>query len=253
MKIIFNRRGPPDKFVFYYRYHHSRTHDVAFQFFENFKGYIHCDGFPGYDTLAAKNKNITLSGCLYHARRKFVEVVKLVNGKEGVATTVVAQIAKLRLIEQNIKNLADGEKYQIRQEKSKPLFMEMHDYLIAIQPKVPPKSLLGKAISYTLNQWHKLVVHLNDGRLDNSNNLSERAIKPFVVGRKGWLFADSVAGAESSAILYSLIETCKHHKVEPYDWFRLVLQKMPSCMTADEIKALLPFNIDRKLLVSHID
>lgn len=244
--------GPPDQFVFYYHYHHSRAHEVPFSFFENFKGYLHCDGFPGYDTLAAKNKSITLSGCLYHARRKFVEVVKLVNGKEGVATTVVALIAKLSVIEQNIKALPADEKYQIRQEKSKPLFTELYEYLTASQPTVPPKSLLGKAISYTLKQWNKLLIHLNDGRLDNSNNLSERAIKPFVIGRKGWLFADSVAGAEASALLFSLIETCKHHEVEPYAWFRYVLQKIPSCQTRDEIEALLPFNIDEKLLVSNV-
>jgi transposase len=101
-----------------------------------------------------------------------------------------------------------------------------------------------------LNQWTKLVVHLNDGRLDNSNNLSERAIKPFVMGRKGWLFADSVVGAQAAAILFSLVETCKHHKVEPYDWFRYVLQKMSSCQTTEEINTLLPFNIDKNLLVS---
>jgi transposase len=242
--------GPPDKFVFYYRYHHSRAHDVALNFFEKFKGYLHCDGYPAYDTIAAKNNTITLSGCLYHARRKFVEVIKLMNGREGVATTVVAYIAQLARIEESIKYLSAGEKHLVRQEKSKPLFDEMHNYLLKSQSEVPPKSLLGKAISYTLNQWTKLVVHLNDGRLDNSNNLSERAIKPFVMGRKGWLFADSVVGAQAAAILFSLVETCKHHKVEPYDWFRYVLQKMSSCQTTEEINTLLPFNIDKNLLVS---
>jgi transposase len=103
-----------------------------------------------------------------------------------------------------------------------------------------------------LNQWHKLIVHLNDGRLDNSNNLSERAIKPFVIGRKGWLFADSVTGADAAAILFSLIETCKYHNVEPYDWLRYVLQKISECHTDEEIKTLLPFNIDRKLLISNV-
>jgi transposase len=103
-----------------------------------------------------------------------------------------------------------------------------------------------------LNQWHKLIVHLNDGRLDNSNNLSERAIKPFVIGRKRWLFADSVTGADAAAILFSLIETCKYHNVEPCDWLRYVLQKISECHTDEEIKTLLPFNIDRKLLISNV-
>jgi hypothetical protein len=89
---------------------------------------------------------------------------------------------------------------------------------------------------------------LQDGRLENNNNRSERAIKPFVIGRKGWLFADSVAGADAAATLFSLVETCKHHDVEPYDWFRYVLQRMPACKSDAEIEALLPFNIDRSLL-----
>jgi len=76
----------------------------------------------------------------------------------------------------------------------------------------------------------------------------ERAIKPFVVGRKGWLFADSVAGAEAAATIFSFVETCKYHDVEPYDWFRYVLQRIPLCKSEDEIKALLPFNIDKNLL-----
>ena len=97
-----------------------------------------------------------------------------------------------------------------------------------------------------------MLVYLNDGRLDISNNLSERAIKPFVIGRKGWLFANSVAGANAAAAIYSVIETCKYHKVEPYDYLRYVLQALPQCQTIDDYEALLPYNIDRKLLISHI-
>ena len=91
-------------------------------------------------------------------------------------------------------------------------------------------------------------MYLDDGRLENNNNRSERAIKPFVIGRKGWLFADSVAGAEAAAIIFSLVETCKHHGIEAYDWFRYVLQKLPLCQSDAEIEALLPFNIDRALI-----
>ena len=106
---------------------------------------------------------------------------------------------------------------------------ELHAYLVMMHPRVLPKSPLGEAISYTLNQWPKLLTYLLDGRLENNNNRSERAIKPFAVGRKNWLFADSVAGAEAGAIIFSLIETCKHHGVEAYDWFRYVLQQLPLC------------------------
>ena len=104
------------------------------------------------------------------------------------------------------------------------------------------------AITYTLNQWQKFLTYLQDGRLDNNNNLSERAIKPFALGRKGWLFANSVAGAHAAATIYSLIETCKHHKIEPFLWVRYVLEQLPLRQSSDNIADLLPFNIDQSLL-----
>jgi hypothetical protein len=245
--------GPPDKFTFYYQYHPTRSHEVAFNFYEDFKGYIHCDGFTGYTALLAKNKDITLVGCLYHARRKFVEVTKIANGKEGVATEVIKYISALAKIEEEIKLLSTNEKYEIRQRKAKSILDELHQYLLKNQPRIPPKSLLGQAVNYTLNQWPKFLTYLDDGRLEISNNRSERAIKPFVIGRKGWMFADSVEGAHAAATIFSLVETCKHHQVEPYDWFRYVLQVIPSCSTLEELEALLPFNVDKKLLVVNVN
>lgn len=240
--------GTPEKFAYYYRYHHSRTHDVALGFFDGYHGYIHCDGFPGYDTVASKSPDIILSGCMYHVRRKFVEITKMTPSKEGVSHTIVNLIAKLSQIESEIKDFLPENKFTIRFEKAKPILDEMHDYLNEMHPRTFPKSPLGQAISYTLNQWPKLLVYLQDGRLENNNNRSERAIKPFAIGRKGWLFADSVVGAEAAATLFSLVETCKFHDIEPYDWFRYVLQQMPLCQSDAEIEALLPFNIDRTLL-----
>lgn len=240
--------GPPEKFAYYYHYHHSRTHDVLLNFFENYQGTIHCDGFPGYDALATRSSQITLSGCMYHVRRKFVEITKMTQTKEGVAHTVVNFIAKLAHIESEIKECLPENKRAIRQEKAKPVLEELHAYLIDMYPRTFPKSPLGKAIFYALNQWPKLLTYLKDGRLENNNNRSERAIKPFVIGRKGWLFANSVAGAHAAATLFSLVETCKHHNIEPYDWFRYVLQQLPLCQSNSEIEALLPFNIDRTFL-----
>ena len=241
--------GAPDKFCFYYRYHHSRSHDVALDFFEGYKGYIHCDGFPGYDALAAKSVDIRLSGCLYHARRKFVEIIKVTQAKEGVAHDVLKYISRLAVIEEEINESGAEGKFNLRLEKAKPILDELHAYLVAVQPRTLPKSPLGQAVSYTLNQWPKFLTYLEDGRLENNNNRSERAIKPFVIGRKGWMFADGVAGAEAAAIIFSLVETCKHHGVEAYDWFRYVLQQLPLCQSDAEIERLMPFNIDRELLV----
>ena len=240
--------GPPDQFAYYYHYHHSRSHEVPLNFFQEYKGTIHCDGYAGYDALAAQSNHIKLSACMYHARRKFVEIIKISKSKTGVAHMIVSYITKLSHIEEEIKALPPENKRAIRQEKAKPILDEMYEYMTDIYPRTYPKSALGQAISYTLNQWPKRLIYLEDGRLENNNNRSERAIKPFVIGRKGWLFADSIAGAEAAATLFSLVETCKHHHIEPYDWFRYVLQKVPLCQSSEEITALLPFNIDRKLL-----
>lgn len=241
--------GKPNQYAYYYHYHHSRSHDVPLSFFDGYKGYIHCDGFPGYDALAEKSSDIILSGCMYHARRKFFEIVKVTKAKEGVAHDVLKLITDIAKIEEEIKELSDAEKFNLRLEKEKPILDDLYAYLVAVHPRILPKSPLGQAVSYTLNQWPKLMIYLKDGRLENNNNRSERAIKPFVIGRKGWLFSDSVAGAEAAAIIFSLIETCKHHDIEAYDWFRYVLQQIPLCQSDDEIEALLPFNIHRSLLV----
>jgi len=244
--------GPPSEFVYFYQYHPSRSHEVAANFFEDFAGFIHCDGFSAYDSLAKKNSNIALVGCLYHARRKFVEVAKLMPNKEGVATHVIKLIAKLAAFEEEGKNLMLSERQAIRQNKSTPIFNDLHQYLTDNQLSIPPKSLLGQAVSYTLNQWPKLLNFLKDPRLDISNNLSERAIKPFVIGRKGWLFANSVAGANAAAAIFSIIETCKHHKIEPYDYFRYILNVLPQCQTIDDYEKLLPYKIDKNLLMTSV-
>jgi len=245
--------GPPEEFVYYYHYHHSRSHEVPIVLLEDFAGFLHCDGYTAYDSLASKNPSITLIGCLYHARRKFVEVAKLMPSKEGVATHVVNTIAKLAHIEEEIKNLSLPEKQLTRLSKAKPLLDDLQQYLINNQPNIPPKSLLGQAVSYTLNQWPKILNYLKDPRLEISNNLSERAIKPFVIGRKGWLFANSVDGANAAATIFSLIETCKHHKVEPYEYLRYVLNVLPQCQTIDDYERLLPYKIDKSLLVASVN
>lgn len=244
--------GPSDQFVYYYKYHPSRSHDVVNEFFEDYSGYLHCDGYPGYDALTTKNRKIKLVGCLYHARRKFVEVAKLAPNKEGVATHVIKLIAQLAHIEESIKELSSDNKYQVRLNKSEVVLNELHRYLQEQQPKIPPKSLLGQAVSYTLNQWPKIITYLKDGRLEISNNRSERAIKPFVIGRKGWLFAYSVSGANAAAIIFSIVETCKYHHIEPYEYLRHILQALPQCNTLENYEALLPYNIDKQLLVNNV-
>ena len=240
--------GNPKEFCLLYHYDVSRGHEVPLAFFEDFKGYLHCDGFSAYETLARKNKNIKLSGCLYHARRKFVEADKLSQKKSGIAYRALLLIQKLAKKEALFKDLSPDIIRQKRLEEEVPILNELHALLIDSQPKVPPKSTLGGAISYTLNQWPKLLVYLEDGRLENNNNRSERAIKPFAVGRKNFLFCQSVDGAIAAARLYSFVETCKWHGISFYYWLAYVLSHIQQCKTVEELEALLPYNIDKDLL-----
>lgn len=202
--------------------------------------------------LAAKRTTLRLAGCWYHVRRKFVEVTRIMQNREGIAASVIKRIADLSVIEEKIKTLSSAEKYKIRQSEANVIIDDLHHYLIDNQPKIPPKSLLGQAVSYTLNQWPKLLTYLDDGRLDISNNLSERGIKPFVIGRKGWLFANSVAGAHAAAAIFSIIETCKYHQIESYYYLRFILEVLPQCKTIEDYEKLLPYNIDRNLLGSQL-
>ncbi len=134
--------------------------------------------------------------------------------------------------------------YQLRQEKAKPLLDEFKGWLETNQPLTPPKGLLGRAISYTLANWEKLIIYLEDGRLRPDNNLVENAIRPSVVGRKNWLFAGSPDGAKASATFFTLIETAKANGLEPYAYLRHIFQKLPLPQTEQDLKDLLPQKID---------
>jgi len=126
-----------------------------------------------------------------------------------------------------------------------PILDEIRVWLDAALPQVPPKSATGKALNYLYNEWDKLVRYLDDGRLEIDNNRAENAIRPFVIGRKNWLFSDSVKGIKASANLYSLIETAKANGLEPYAYLRHVFTELPKATSVEDIEALLPANIDK--------
>ena len=234
--------GPPDKHSFVYQYHPSRRQSIPVAFFDGYQGYLHSDAYAGYNALTA-NASVHSVACWAHVRRKFIEVTKL-SKKNGIAHTVVKQIAKLYHIEQQAKQkqLSSEQIKQLRQHKSKPELDKLHAYLNAQLINAAPQSKLASAISYTLTLWQRLNAYLDDGRLEIDNNATERAIKPFVIGRKNWLFANSTEGAKASAIIYSLIQTCQQHKLNLYRYFRYVLEKIPLMTQQDDMCSLLPFN-----------
>lgn len=241
------RGGKPDHPVLSYQYHPSRSGKIPLSFLDTYQGYLQTDGYKGYDALGRKT-GIELVGCWVHARRKFVEVIKAKSNKNktGLADVALDYIGKLYQIERQAKknNLEPTELYGLRQKKTKPVLEEFHRWLLTKQELTPPKGLLGKAIKYTLKYWDRLIRYIEDGRLCPDNNLVENAIRPFVVGRKNWLFSGSPKGARASSDLYSLVETAKANGLNPYEYFRYVLEKLPLAETESDYKELLPWNID---------
>ena len=236
--------GPPDKRTIMFHYNQSRAHTVIEDMLEDFSGFLHCDGFVGYDTYASDHE-VELVGCWMHGRRKFYEVANSTRS-QGLAHQAVKLIAKLYKVETAIKaqDLSYQDIVYYRLKHAKPIVDKLRKFIDDNMKKILPKSPLGEAFSYAHNQWAKLTRYLKDGRLDIDNGLTERAIKPFVIGRKNFLFCDSIAGARAAEVLYSLIETCKANKVEPYAYLRTVLAAIPSAQTIDELEQLMPYHIN---------
>jgi transposase len=247
--------GDQERPALIYRYNPTRSGDVASEYLKGYKGYVQTDGYAGYDFLD-KGEGIIHVGCWAHARRKFVEVIsasgkrKGVKGRTGNAEKAVDYIARLYAVEKEAKDqrLNAKELFERRNEKAGPVLAEFKEWLEKTYMLTPPKGLLGTAISYALKQWDRLVRYLEDGRIRPDNNLAENAIRPFVVGRKNWLFSGHPNGAKASACLYSLIETAKANNIEPYRYLRCLFERLPSARSKDDYKSLLPNRIDKAAL-----
>ena len=161
-----------------------------------------------------------------------------------VANKGLQYCQSLYKIENKIKNLSIEERYNIRLELSKPILDDFSVWLFSMKEKTLSKSNLSDAINYALNQWPYIMNYLLDGRLDIDNTRSERDIKLFVIGRKNWLFSDTPKGAESSAILYSIIQTTKENKLKPFEYLKYLLDKLPNINTdnVDELEGLFPWS-----------
>lgn len=240
--------GPPQKRCFVYQYHPSRQDAIAKQFFESFKGYLHADCYSAYVNL--DKTRVKHVACIAHARRYFVDVVKATKNKPGIAKTAVEWFAKLYTIEKQLKeDKATTEQIaQARFAEAKPILAQFKQWLLTQQKTVLPKSPLGKALYYSIKHWDSLTQYINDGRLEIDNNRSERAIKPFVIGRKNWLFNTSTKGADASSILFSLVQTCKEHNVDVFAYFKFALESVTKCNNEQEIQLLLPYNVNPELL-----
>jgi len=244
------RGGPPGQPSVLFEYDPSRAGNVPVRLLDDFKGILQADGYSGYGKVC-RNNGITRIGCWDHARRKFVEATKAAKpqgkGKPmnvSKADVALGHINKLYAIERKIKELSVNERYRIRQELSVPALEKLKTWLESSAGKVAKGTLTRTAMDYTLNQWPTLVGYCKRGDLQISNVLAENAIRPFAVGRKAWLFADTSQGARASATCYSLVETAKANKLEPSVYIQHVLERVADADSLEKLEALLPWNVD---------
>jgi transposase len=227
--------GPPDKPVILFDYSTSRAQEVPTRLLDGYRGYVMTDDYAGYNALGAQ-EGVERLGCWAHARRKFVEAQKVQpKGKTGRADIALNLINKLYGIERDLQAGNDGERKTGRHAHSLPVLAQLKSWMEKTQPQVTAQNARGKAISYLASNWNKLERYVEEGYLPIDNNAAERAIRPFVIGRKNWLFSDTPKGATASAQLYSLIETAKANGQEPYAW-------LPTASSVEDYEALLPWN-----------
>ncbi len=248
------RRGDPKKPILVYKYHPSRAGHVAMDFLgKDFQGYVQTDGYSGYNFLDDM-KDVVHIGCWAHARRGFTDVIKSLGKKSkgGSANKALRYIKQLYKLEREAqkRKYSHSAIYRMRQGKAKPILNEFKKWLSKEIQLTPQKGLLGRAIAYTLNQWKRLAGYIEDGSLTIDNNMAENSIRPFVIGRKNWLFSGTPKGAEASALLYSLIETAKMNKLEPYAYLRHIFDKLPLASSLEDYEALLPWNLTQEHIAS---
>ena len=244
------RGGPPDKPSVLFTYNTSRGGEVPQHLLEDFSGTLQCDGYSAYAAVCTKNR-LERIGCWDHVRRKFVDAVKAadtgkIRGKKAkptLADIALGKIGKLYRIEKKMADWTDGKKYEARQQLSLPVLTDLKAWLDKNAGRVMKGSSTRKAMDYALNQWPTLTGYCEHGYLNISNVLAENAIRPFAVGRKAWLFADTPAGAAASAACYSLVETAKANGLEPYAYIHYVLQHIGAADTLEKWEALLPWNV----------
>jgi transposase len=232
--------GPP---IIIYDYSPNHQQKWAENFLKNYKGYLQADAYTGYDKIYAGGKIIEVA-CMAHARRKFFEIAeankKISSNKEGLAVTALSYISKLYKIENRIKGIEPIAKEAIRKREANPILKEYKKWLLKQNGRVLPKSPLGLAVNYTLNNWVALTRYLGNGILSIDNNAAERLMRPITIGRANWTFAGNDIGGKAAATIYSLIETCKLNKINPYEYLVDALTRLPNTLNRD-IKTLVPY------------
>lgn len=244
------RGGTKENPIVYFRFSPSRSSELISKLLESYQGKIQSDGYNVYSSYAV-SRGLIHYCCWSHARREFFKIIKISKNHEG-ANYVLKRIKELYQIEKQGKkeNLSPESLSQLRVEKSLPVLEELKAYLDEKKAMVPEGSDFGKAINYTLSRWNELAGYVNDGLIPIDNNLVENAIRPFVVGRKNWMFNYNENGAYASAVFYTIIETAKLNGLEPYSYICFLFNELPK-LPIERYHELLPMNVDRSKVKSY--
>jgi transposase len=226
-----------------YHWHPGRGHECLNKIIPvDFTGTIQCDAYGAYRTYARKREGIELAGCWAHARRKFHECLVQGEAKQRAAW-ILRQIGHLYEIERELRTSRAGPALReaIRSSRSRPILDRIHRALMRFRQSRAhlPKGLMGKAIAYALGQWKMLNTYLTDGRIEIDNNLVENSIRPTAVGKKNWLFIGDIEAGWRSAVIYSIITSCRNRGIDPYAYLRDVLSRLPS-MTNRQVVEITP-------------
>jgi len=221
-------------------YQEGRGREAPRKLLADFKGYLQTDGYKVYDWFG-KQKDITLLGCMAHARRM---IEKSLDDDQKRAEYAMTEIQKLYRIERQAREqkLTAEQRHKLRLDESLPILNELGKWMAAQVRVTLPKSPFGKALIYSISRWDNLMNYLKDGYLEIDNNLVENALRGIALGRRNYLFAGSHAGAQSAAMFYSFFATCKHNNVDPFAWLKKVLEIIPD-YPANKLSDLLPQNL----------
>ena len=230
-----------DRPIILYEYQKERKADHPREFLKAFQGVVVTDGYEVYHKLARERQDLKIAGCWSHARRRFSEAVKAAGpeaGKRTVAYLALQRIAEIYSVDNRLADLSPEERLKKRQTLVRPLVEDYFAWLEELNPRIPARTKTGNGFAYCLKQKPYLMYFLEDGEVPIDNNAAEQVIRPFCVGKKNWLMIDTIAGAKSSAIIYSIAETAKANHLNPFRYFELLLTQIPRHMEDTDRKFL---------------
>ena len=219
-----------DRQIILYEYQRTRNASHPREFLKDFSGVCVTDGYQVYHTIEGEREDLRIAGCWSHARRRFDEAVKALpkaKRKDSLAYLALTMIQAVYREEKKLKDLPAEERRNRRQLSMRPLVEAYFTWVRENLPKVPQKSKTWEGFNYSLNQKKYLKVFLNDGEVPRDNNAAEQVVRGFCIRKKNWVMIDTVAGAKSSAVIYSIAETAKANNLKPYDYFEYLLTEIP--------------------------